>query len=122
MKCQDVERWIPDWARSGEDAQEPDPEALAHLRDCSRCGEALEEQRRLTEGLAALAMSSRREQAPVRVEESLRAAFRQQRVVPAPASLLLGLLGLPGLFLLRRRMRARHGLRYAGLRPETADG
>ena len=31
---------------------------------------------------------------------------QRNNVVPAPASLLLGLLGLPGLFLLRRRKEA----------------
>jgi hypothetical protein len=84
MNCQELEGLIPDLAR--EPAPEIPAPALAHLKQCARCGERLDEERRLTCRLTAFAAASRIEdQAPERVEETLRAVFRR-RSAPAPAA------------------------------------
>jgi len=82
MNCQELEASIPDWARdSAQEVEVPDA-ALAHVRQCERCAERLDEERRLTGRLAAFAEACRDERAPARVEQKLRAAFRM-RAAPA---------------------------------------
>ncbi len=76
MNCQELETSIPDWAR---DSAIPDT-ALAHFRQCGRCAERLDEERLLTGRLAAFAEACRDDQAPARVEQKLRAAFRVRPV------------------------------------------
>ena len=73
MNCQEAEPMIADLAR-GVDAGEP---ALAHVKACPRCSERLAEEERLTAGLLAWAEASTAEQAPPRVEQQLREAFRR---------------------------------------------
>jgi len=73
MNCQEAEMMIADLAR-GVDTGEP---ALAHVKACPRCSERLAEEERLTAGLLAWAEASSAEQAPARVEQQLREAFRQ---------------------------------------------
>ena len=73
MNCQEAELMIAELAR-GVDAGEP---ALAHVKGCPRCSERLAEEERLTAGLSAWAEAMSGEQAPPRVEQQLREAFRQ---------------------------------------------
>jgi hypothetical protein len=82
MNCQEMETMITDLARRGALESDARESALAHLKQCPRCGERLADETMLTEGLAAWA-ASMDEQAPARLEEKLRAAFRQ-RAIPAP--------------------------------------
>jgi len=77
MNCQEIEAIVTDLARNSI----VEVEALAHLKECRRCSGRLAEEKLLTEGLLAWAEVSIKEQAPPRVEEKLRAAFRGQ---PAP--------------------------------------
>jgi hypothetical protein len=86
MNCQEMEASIPEWARDS--APVPDA-ALAHVRQCERCAERLDEERRLTEGLAAFADACSDERVPAEVEQKLRAAFRL-RAVPAAAAPVRG--------------------------------
>ena len=83
MNCQELEASIPDWARGS--APELSDAALAHVRQCERCAERLDEERRLTGRLAAFAEACRDEQAPPGLEQKVLAAFRLC-AVPAPAA------------------------------------
>jgi hypothetical protein len=83
MNCQEVETIIIDLGRNGVLEVEARDRALTHVRECRRCGERLEEERMLSEGLAVWAAASAEEQAPARVEEKLRAAFRLRREAAA---------------------------------------
>jgi hypothetical protein len=57
----------------------------AHVARCRRCASRLGEEQRLTAALGQLARASANAQAPTRVEERLRAAFRRQhRKAAAP--------------------------------------
>src|SRR5215467_639542 len=82
MSCQEIEALLTDLARNSLVESQARDRALEHAKECSRCGARLAAERRLTEGLRAWSTASIGEQAPPRVEEKLRAAFRQQ---PAPA-------------------------------------
>jgi hypothetical protein len=81
MTCQEVQATVTDLARNSAIEVEARDRALAHVRECRQCSARLTAEKRLTEGLLAWAAASMEEQAPPRVEESLRAAFRRQ---PAP--------------------------------------
>jgi hypothetical protein len=81
MTCQEIETIVTDLARNSVIEVEARDGALAHLRECGPCSVRLGEEKRLTAGLLAWAAASMEEQAPSRVEEKLRAAFRRQ---PAP--------------------------------------
>jgi hypothetical protein len=81
MNCQEVEATVTDLARNLRLEVEARDRALAHVRECRQCSARLAAEKRLTEGLLAWAAASMEEQAPPRVEEKLRAAFRRQ---PAP--------------------------------------
>ena len=89
MNCQEVDKLITDLARNEALDNEASQDALAHLKECQACGRRLEAERSLTEGLLAWAATSAGEQAPPRVEERLREAFRQ-RSAPAAAPVRLG--------------------------------
>jgi hypothetical protein len=81
MNCQEIEAIVTDLARNSAIEVEARDRALAHLRECRQCSSRLAAEKCLTEGLRAWAAASTEEQAPPRVEEKLRAAFRRQ---PAP--------------------------------------
>ena len=80
MNCQEIEPIITDLVRNTAVEVDARDGALAHLRECRQCSSRLVEQKRLTEGLLAWAAVSMEEQAPPRVEEKLRATFRQQAI------------------------------------------
>jgi hypothetical protein len=80
MNCQEIEAVITDLARNSAIEVAARDRALTHVRECRHCSVRLAEQKRLTEGLLAWAAASMEEQAPPRVEEKLRAAFRPQPV------------------------------------------
>jgi hypothetical protein len=81
MNCQEMEAIVTDLARNTAIEVDARDRALAHVKECRQCSGRLAEEKRLTEGLLALAAVSMEEQAPPKVEENLRAAFRRQ---PAP--------------------------------------
>jgi hypothetical protein len=81
MKCQEIEAIVTELARNSAIEVDAQGRAVAHLRECRECNGRLTEEKRLTEGLLAWAAVSMAEQAPPRVEEKLRAAFRRR---PAP--------------------------------------
>lgn len=56
--------------------------ALAHTETCAACAAGLAEERTLQASLRGLAAEVAAEEPPARLEESLRAAFRQQTVAP----------------------------------------
>jgi len=91
MNCQEVEAAVTDLARNSVIEVEARDRALAHVRECRQCSARLAAERRLTEGLLALTAASMEEQAPPRVEEKLRAAFRRQ---PAPVRRVRGWLAI----------------------------
>lgn len=77
MKCDGFEAVINDLAKNGiMDAVLRD-EALSHSAACRRCAVRLADERELTAGLKALAVTAAPE-APARIEASLLAAFRAQ--------------------------------------------
>ena len=78
MNCQEIEAIVTDLARNSAIQLDARDRALAHLQECRQCSGRLAEEKRLTEGLLALAAVSMEEQAPPKVEEKLRAAFRRQ--------------------------------------------
>jgi hypothetical protein len=80
MNCQEIEVIITDLARNSVVEAQARERALDHAKECPQCGERLAAERRLTEGLLAWSAGSMEEQAPARVEERLREAFRQQAV------------------------------------------
>jgi hypothetical protein len=80
MNCQEMEAIVTDLARNSAIQLDARDRALAHLQECRQCSGRLAEEKRLTEGLLALAAVSMEEQAPPKVEEKLRAAFRRQPV------------------------------------------
>jgi len=82
MNCQEMDAIVTDLARNTAIEVDARDRALAHVKECRQCSGRLAEEKRLTEGLLALAAVSMEEQAPPRVEEKLLAAFRRQ---PAPA-------------------------------------
>jgi hypothetical protein len=82
MSCQEIEAIITDLARNSVVEAQARDRALDHAKECSRCGDRLAAERKLTEGLLAWSAASMEEQAPARVEERLLEAFRRQ---PAPA-------------------------------------
>src|SRR6202043_3177727 len=91
MNCQEVRAIVTDLARNSAIEVEARDRALAHVRECRQCGARLAAEERLTEGLLAWAAVSMEEQAPPRVEEKLRAAFRRQ---PAPVRRVRGWLAI----------------------------
>jgi hypothetical protein len=81
MNCRETEAIVTDLARNSPIEVEARDRALAHVKECRECSVRLAEEKRLTEGLLAWAALSMEEQAPPRMEEKLRAAFRRH---PAP--------------------------------------
>jgi hypothetical protein len=73
MNCQSFESTINDLARDQMMEAEARRRALAHAGACERCRARLADERALTAGLQKVAES--REEAPARVEASLREAF-----------------------------------------------
>jgi hypothetical protein len=74
MNCQDVEQILRELARGDAGA---DQAVRAHLSQCLRCSQRLDDEEKLTVGLAAWAEASSAEQAPPRLEQKLIEAFRQ---------------------------------------------
>src|SRR5215831_14018577 len=77
MSCNRFETEIIDLGRGDKGAPESTEQAIAHVGSCSRCAAALADQQRLTSNLKAFAWNTRAASAPSRVEEQLRAAFRE---------------------------------------------
>ena len=57
--------------------------ALAHVAECAHCEQALSDQRQLSDGLRQVAQEMNLLEAPVHLEEKLRAAFRDRSRVRA---------------------------------------
>ena len=85
MTCQEVEIILCDFARADAVELGIRCEALAHLERCPACGERFEDEKKLSEGLVALAASTIDWEAPAQVEQRLRAAFRQRHGVEPAA-------------------------------------
>jgi len=87
MNCVKFEAVIVDLARGQMMDAGAREGGLAHARECARCGARLAAEQRLTAGMRALAAGDDLAEAPVALEATLRAAFRQQATLPAPAAL-----------------------------------
>ena len=85
MTCREVEIILCDFARADAVELGIRCEALAHLERCPACGERFEDEKKLSEGLVALAASTIDREAPAQVEQRLRAAFRQRHGVEPAA-------------------------------------
>jgi hypothetical protein len=85
MSCQDLETIINELARGQMNDATSRDKAVSHAASCARCAVQLEDQRTLSAGLRRLAAVAADEQAPLRVEASLLATFREQRAALAPA-------------------------------------
>lgn len=79
MTCQNFEAIVTDLVRQQIMEANIREQALAHSGECAACALKLEEEHMLTFGLGALATEMKSVQAPYRVEEQLRAAFRSRR-------------------------------------------
>jgi len=84
MNCLEFENVVHDITRSN-DVVSPWQRGLDHAQGCERCGGLLAEARAVEASLRVLAVSDGGKQAAPAVEDSLRAAFRKNRVV-VPAS------------------------------------
>lgn len=83
MNCQEFDQILYEMARSqAMDARQRE-QALAHSAACQNCAARLANARSLAEGLAALAATTESQSAPLRVEETLLAAFRQRTATVA---------------------------------------
>ena len=78
MNCQDFETIILSMARAQLIEASARRQAFAHIAQCPGCADMLAEQQALTAAVRATAKSIRDEGASAHVEQSLRAAFRQQ--------------------------------------------
>jgi hypothetical protein len=78
MNCQDFEITILSMARAQLLEASARRQALAHIAQCPACADMLAEQQALTAAVRTTAKSIRDEAASAQVEQSLRAAFRQQ--------------------------------------------
>jgi hypothetical protein len=85
MSCQELETTIDELARGQMTDATSRDKALSHAASCAECATQLEDQRTLSAGLRRLAAVTAEEQAPLRVEASLLAAFREPRAGLAPA-------------------------------------
>jgi hypothetical protein len=95
MNCEDFEDVVNELARSLL-TEEPDrstrPPGLAHVDTCARCAARLADERALSAGLRALAVSVEGKSAPAGLESMLLSAFRAQapaaaRPIARPAKL-----------------------------------
>jgi hypothetical protein len=84
MNCHDFEEAAGDLARGALMDAAQRGNALAHAGSCAGCTARLADERALTDGLRFIAKSAN-EEAPVRIEGALLAAFRDQRTA-LPAS------------------------------------
>ncbi len=75
MNCQIFETLINDLTRQSVMDAATRAEALAHAEICTRCAARLRDEHVLTGGLRALMATSETIEAPLRVEQALRAAF-----------------------------------------------
>lgn len=87
MNCVNFEAVVVDLARGQMMDAGAREGGLAHARECARCGARLAAEQRLTTGMRALAASDEAAGAPVALEATLRAAFRQQVARPAAGAL-----------------------------------
>ncbi|HYM09203.1 MAG TPA: hypothetical protein VEU62_00650 [Bryobacterales bacterium] len=85
MNCQDFEAIVDDLARDEMMEVSTRQDALAHAQACPPCAERLAGERALAADLRALAEADELEEAPLRLELPLVAAFRDQAAV-SPAS------------------------------------
>ncbi len=77
MKCHDFQANVVELLR-GELEEARRREALAHAVACERCGELLENERRLSAALQAVAAGQADQAAPPRIEQELVAAFHSE--------------------------------------------
>lgn len=88
MNCQDFEKIINELARDQMMEARERAAGLAHAEECRRCTARLRDERTLSGGLRALALSAEHLEAPARVEASLLSAFRNaDRAIPATTTL-----------------------------------
>ena len=85
MSCQEFEPVLVEIARERLLDAVARQRALAHTENCAACAAVLAEERALQSGLRGLAAAVAGEAAPIRLEDALRAAFRQQAVTPVNA-------------------------------------
>ncbi|HXM35985.1 MAG TPA: hypothetical protein VN920_12405 [Pyrinomonadaceae bacterium] len=78
MNCEKFQKVAADLARNETMEAGERASALAHTDKCQRCGQAWSDQRELSEGLRTIAEQMKSLQAPVQLEEKLRAAFRDR--------------------------------------------
>jgi hypothetical protein len=78
MNCQQFQIITTELAREQMMDAATRESALEHAVECVSCARSLDDHRSLGKGLYALALASSWDRAPSRVEDSLRAAFRQQ--------------------------------------------
>ncbi len=83
MNCQEFDQIFQEVARSHSMDTRQRELALAHSAVCQNCASRLANARSLAEGLAALAATTESQSAPLRVEETLLAAFRQRTATVA---------------------------------------
>jgi hypothetical protein len=76
MNCQSFESIVNDLARAQMLETNMRKQALAHSQECHSCGLRLQGERLLTQGLQELAAETESVETPGRIEENLRAAFR----------------------------------------------
>jgi hypothetical protein len=88
MNCQDFESVAFELARAQLVDAAAREAANAHAASCNVCAGRLRRERALTEALREVAAGTREACAPPRVEAALLAAFREGRVVGAPAAAL----------------------------------
>ncbi|MCI0662639.1 MAG: hypothetical protein L0220_16350 [Acidobacteria bacterium] len=105
MNCREFENLVLDLARD----QMLDPtmheQSLDHTKVCERCAARLSEERALLAGVRAVVAALAREEAPVRVEKALLAAFREQTISTASPTII----SMPG------RIRHQSSKRWAAV-------
>lgn len=78
MSCKNFEAIIPDLARGQMLEATVRESALSHVEECADCAMMLERERALTAELRGLAASMQEMEAPARLEDNLRALFRER--------------------------------------------
>ncbi len=88
MNCQDFAKIVVELARAQVAGKPMDAaqrtQGAAHAKECATCAARLADEHSLTAGLRMASSEDAQTAAPVRLEASLLAAFRQQQAAPAP--------------------------------------
>jgi hypothetical protein len=93
MNCREFENLVLDLARDRMLDPTMHEQSLDHTKVCERCAARLSEERALLAGVRAVVAALAREEAPVRVEKALLAAFREQTISPASPTII----SMPGM-------------------------